>query len=261
MSRSADGTVGSARGPDDLPPAWESMWRLVKLGYANEPRLIVVAFVLSLLSALPDALIALWLALLGKGVLDHNRPLVIAGALGMGLSAMLTWFLRTVSTRLQRKFRDKVSIALERHVAQLQASVVTIAHQERPDYLDRLAVLRDQTFVLDHMYMSMFSTCGFILRLAITIAMLMSIDPALVLLVLFAAPTVWTSSWRPAVERQARERGAQSDRLAKHLFVTTTTASPAKELRVLGVSDQMASRRRAEWEHWYALTARARWVS
>ncbi len=228
------------------------MWRLVKLGYQNEPRLIVVAFVLSLLSAVPDALIALWLALLGKGVIDHNRPLVVVAALGMGLSAMLTWFLRTVSTRLQRRFRDKVSIALERHVAQLQASVVTIAHQERPDYLDRLAVLRDQTFVLDHMYMSMFSTCGFILRLAITIAMLMSIDPALVLLVLFAVPTVWTSSWRPTVERRARERGAQADRLAKHLYVTTTTASPAKELRVLGVGDQMAIRRRTEWEHWYA---------
>jgi ATP-binding cassette, subfamily B, bacterial len=261
MSRSAERSAAAARGPDDLPPAWESMWRLVKLGYANEPRLIVVAFVLSLLSALPDALIALWLALLGKGVIDHNRPLVVAGALGMGLSAMLTWFLRTVSTRLQRKFRDKVSIALERHVAQLQASVVTVAHQERPDYLDRLAVLRDQTFVLDHMYMSMFSTCGFILRLAITVVMLMSIHPALVLLVLCALPTVWTSSWRPAVERQARERGAQSDRLARHLFVATTTAAPAKELRVLGVSDQMAARRRAEWEHWYALTARARWVS
>ncbi len=261
MSRSAEPSAAAAREPDDLPPAWESMWRLVKLGYANEPRLIVVAFVLSLLSALPDALIALWLALLGKGVIDHNRPLVVAGALGMGLSAMLTWFLRTVSTRLQRKFRDKVSIALERHVAQLQASVVTVAHQERPDYLDRLAVLRDQTFVLDHMYMSMFSTCGFILRLAITVVMLMSIHPALVLLVLCALPTVWTSSWRPAVERQARERGAQSDRLARHLFVATTTAAPAKELRVLGVSDQMAARRRAEWEHWYALTASARWVS
>jgi ATP-binding cassette subfamily B protein len=89
----------------------------------------------------------------------------------------------------------------------------------------------------------------------------MSIHPALVLLVLCAVPTVWTSSWRPAVERQARERGAQSDRLARHLFVATTTAAPAKDLRVLGVNDQMAARRRAEWEHWYALTARARWVS
>src|SRR5437762_3513786 len=99
-------------------------------------------------------------------------------------------------------------------------SVATIAHQERPELLDRLAVLRDQTFVLDHMYMSVFSTCGWILRLGVTVALLMSVHPALVLLVLFALPTVFTAGWRPAVERSAEERGAPASRLARHLFVT-----------------------------------------
>src|SRR5207253_5621517 len=101
-------------------------------------------------------------------------------------SATATWFLATVSTRIQRRFRDKVTIALESHVARLQASVSTIAHQERPDYLDRLSVLRNQIFVLDHMYMSVFSTAGWILRLGVTVALLMSIHPALVLLAAFA---------------------------------------------------------------------------
>ena len=102
--------------------------------------------------------------------------------------------------------RDRVTIALECHVARLQASVATIAHHERPEYLDRLAVLRDQVFVLDHMYMSLFSTCGWILRLAVAVLLLMSIHPALALLVLFALPTVLTSTWRPGVERTAEER-------------------------------------------------------
>ncbi len=119
----------------------------------------------------------------------------------LGVSAAATWFLRTISTRVQRGFRDKVTIALESHVAQLQATVTTIAHQERPDYLDRLSVLRNQVFVLDHMYMSLFSTCGWILRLGVTIVLLMSIHPALILLAAFALPTVLTSTWRPAVER------------------------------------------------------------
>ena len=88
------------------------------------------------------------------------------------MSATATWFLRTVSTRVQRRFRDKVTIALEAHVARLQATVATIAHQERPDYLDRLSMLRDQVFVLDHMYMSLFTTCGWILRLIVTVATL-----------------------------------------------------------------------------------------
>src|SRR5207249_1288124 len=165
---------------DDLPPALSSMWRLCKLGYRHKPWLLLSAFVLALLAALPDALLALWLKLLGEGVLQHDRTLLVGAAIGLGLSATATWFLRTVSTRVQRRFRDKVTIALESHVARLQASVTTIAHQERPEFLDRLAVLRDQVFVLDHMYMSLFATCGWILRLVVIIGLLMSIHPALV---------------------------------------------------------------------------------
>src|SRR5207249_1528322 len=117
------------------------------------------------------------------------------------------------------------------HVARLQASVTTIAHQERPDYLNRLSMLRNHVFVLDHMYMSLFSTCGWILRLGVTVALLMSIHPALVLLAAFALPPVLTSTWRPAVERAAQERGAPFNRLARHLFTTATTATPGKEVR------------------------------
>jgi ATP-binding cassette subfamily B protein len=245
----------------DLPPAFSSMWRLVKLGYRHEPRLLVASFLIFLLSVVPDALIAVWLALLGQGVLSRDRGLLLVAALGLAASAAATWFLRTVSTRVQRRFRDKVTIALESHVAGLQASVATIAHQERPEILDRLAVLRDQVFVLDHMYMSVFATCGWILRLGLTVALLMSVHPALALLVLFALPSVVTSSWRPAVERSAEERGAQAARLARHLFVTATTAAPGKEVRLTGIGPTLVNRRRAEWERWYAPVSRARWGS
>jgi ATP-binding cassette, subfamily B, bacterial len=249
------------RAIEPLPPALSSMWRLCKLGYRHEPRLMVVAFVLSQLAALPDALLALWLMLLGKGVLEHRPGMVEGAAIGLGVSTAATWFLRTVSTRVQRRFRDKVTIALESHVAQLQASVATIAHQERPEYLDRLSMLRNQVFVLDHMYMSVFSTLGWILRLGVTMALLASIHPALMLLAVFAIPTVLTSTWRPAVERYAQERGAQSNRLARHLFTIATTAAPGKEVRVTGIGERLVTERRWAWECWYGPVAAARWGS
>jgi len=246
---------------DELPPAIPSMWRLCKLGYQHEPGLMLFAFVVSLLSVLPDALIAVWLKLLGDGVLGQRPRLVLLAAIGLGVSATATWFLRTVSTRVQRRFRDKVTIALESHIARLLASIPTIAHHERPDYLDRLSVLRNQVFVLDHMYMSVFSTAGWILRLGVTIVLLASIHPALVLLAAFALPTVLTSTWRPAVERAAQERGASSSRLARHLFTMATTAPPGKEVRVLGIGEQLVAQRRAAWERWYGPVAIARLAS
>ena len=115
--------------------------------------------------------------------------------------------------------------------------------------------------MLDHMYMSLFSTCGWILRLIVTVALLMSIHPALALLAVFALPTVLVSAWRPGVERAAEEQGAPFNRLARHLFVTATTAPPGKEVRVTGIGDRLVTERRAAWERWYVPVAAARWGS
>jgi ATP-binding cassette, subfamily B, bacterial len=247
--------------PDRLPPALPSMWRALKLGYRHEPRMMAASFALSQLAALPDALLAVWLKVLGDGVLLGDRRRLVGAALGLGLSATATWFLTTVSTRVQRRFRDRVTIALEAHVARLQATIATIAHQERPEYLDRLAMLRNQVFVLDHMYMSLFTTCGWILRLGVAIALLMSIHPALALLALFAVPTVWTSAWRPGIERKVEERGTASSRLAQHLFTTATTAPPGKEVRVMRIGPQLVAGRREAWERWYGPVSAVRWTS
>ena len=246
---------------DDMPAAIPAMWRALKRGYQAEPRLLTVAFGLSLLAALPDALLALWLMLLANGVTEHDRFEVIASAMGLGVSAVGTWFLRVTSDRVQRRFRDRLTIALESHVAKLQATVATIAHHERPEYLDRLAVLRDQVFVLDHMYMSLFSTCGWILRLGLTVVLLMSISPILALLAAFALPTVLTSTWRPGIERAAEERGASATRLARHLFTIATTAPPGKEVRVTRIGNRLVKLRREAWERWYGPVASARWGS
>jgi ATP-binding cassette subfamily B protein len=247
--------------PERLPPALASMWRVLKIGYRHEPGMMLGAFALSQLAALPDALLALWLKFLGEGVLRGDQRLLVAAALGLGGSATATWFLGTLSTRVQRRFRDKVTIALESHVARLQASVATIAHQERPEYLDRLSVLRNQVFVLDHMYMSLFSTCSWILRLCVVIGLLLSIHPALGLLAVFALPTVLTSTWRPGVERAVEELRASASRLAQHLFTTATTAAPGKEVRVTRIGPRLVRDRRRAWDSWYGPVAAARWTS
>ena len=251
----------SSRKPDDLPPAFASMWRLCRLGLRYEPSLMSSAFTLALLAALPDALLALWFKLMADAIVAGNMPKLRLTAIALGVSAVGTWFLRTVSTRIQRKFRDKVTIALEAHVARLQASIATIAHQEVPEYLDRIAMLRDQVFVLDHMYMAVFSMAGWILRLLVTLALLVSVHPALALLAVFALPTVVTSTWRPGVERAAQERAAPFNRLARHLFTTATTAAAGKEVRLTGIGDRLVRERRAAWQAGHGPIAAARWGS
>src|SRR5687768_5105542 len=92
----------------DNPPAISSMWRLCKIGYQHERWLLIASLGLALLAAVPDALFAVWLALLGKGAIDGDRTLLMVAAIGLGASATATWFLQIVTTRVQRRFRDRI---------------------------------------------------------------------------------------------------------------------------------------------------------
>jgi ATP-binding cassette, subfamily B, bacterial len=246
---------------DGLPPALSSMWRLCRLGYSFEPRMVLLVVLLTLVVGIPDALFALWLQLLGNAVTarDTTTIWIVLGL--MAISATLTWLLTVVNARLTRRFRDRVTVALETHVATLQASVSGLEHQERSDYLDRLDVLRTQIFVLDHMYASVLNTLGWLVRLTITLALLASIHPALLLLGVFAVPTVVSSARRPAAERRVEERCAPHGRLAEHFFRLATGPDAGKEVRVTGIAPELAARRRQEWQRWFFPIARARWVT
>jgi ATP-binding cassette, subfamily B, bacterial len=246
---------------DGLPPALSSMWRLCRLGYSYEPRMVLLVVLLTLVVGIPDALFALWLQLLGNAVTAQDSTTIWIVLSLMAVSATLTWLLTVMNARLTRRFRDRVTVALETHVATLQASVSGLEHQERSDYLDRLDVLRTQIFVLDHMYASVLNTLGWLVRLTITLALLASIHPALLLLAVFAVPTVVSSARRPAAERRVEERCAPHGRLAEHFFRLATGPEAGKEVRVTGIAPELAARRRQEWQRWFFPIARARWLT
>src|SRR5262245_44004863 len=96
-----------AEHPDRLPPALSSMWRLCRLGFRYEPALMGVAFVLALVAALPDALLAVWFTLLGEGLVEHNDGLLRFAIVALAVSVVATWLLQTRSTRVTRRFRGE----------------------------------------------------------------------------------------------------------------------------------------------------------
>ncbi len=246
---------------DELPGWIESMWRSIKLGYRAEPRLLIIAFATTVAAAIPDALFALGLKFFAEGAIAGDRTRLVVSALFLAGLATGGWVLQTMSERVNRRFADRATVVIESHVAHLQASVASIEHHERPDYLDRLAVLRDQVFALNHMYSSLFATVGAALRLVLTLALLMSVHPALVLLALFAIPPIWVSTSRAGVERDVQERYSDQFRLARHLFVVGTSAPTGKEVRVARVSPRLVEERAKTWRRWYDPIAHARWVT
>lgn len=212
-------------------------------------------------SFIPDALGALWLKYLAQGVVDRRAALVAWAAVGLAGSGAVAWLLRIVGDRVQFRFRERATIAIEAHVVRMQASVATIEHHERPEYLDRLQMLRDQAFLLNHLYLSFMGTTGSLARLAITVALLVWVHPALAALAAFALPTILVASRRAGIEHATQERAAPHRRLARHLFDMGTTAGPGKEIRVTRIGPVVFRRRRSAWEAWFTEIAAARWMS
>ena len=245
----------------ELPGVWRSLRYSMRLAYKAEPRLLVISFVMMSLSWLPDAFGALWLKVMVDGAIDRDDAAIRLAAIGLAAAAASGWLLRTIGARIENRFRDKATIEIEAHVARLQGTIAGLDHHERPELLDRLQLLREQVFLLNHLYGSLMSTIGSVGRLVVTLALLVSVHPALVLPFSLALATVVVAPWRAKVERETQETAAPHQRLARHLFELGTTPGPGKEVRVSGIGERLADRRRAAWHGWYDPVAAARRTS
>ncbi|MET7300156.1 ABC transporter ATP-binding protein [Embleya sp. NPDC005575] len=246
---------------DRLPSSATALFRSLRMGYRASPGLIVVAFVSSVAAAAPDALFAVGLAVLVHGVTTGDDNRVALAVAFVGVLATADWLLNVVSDRANRRFADRAAVVVESHVARLQSSIATTEHHERTDYLDRLSVLRDHAAALSMLYQQLFSGLGALIRLAFTLALLVSVDPMLGLLGVFAVPGVLVSHWRSGVEKTAEEAGARHERRARHLFSLGTSADAGKEIRVAGVQGWLRENYRQSWRRRYVPLARARWTS
>ncbi len=235
----------------DLPGQRLAIVHILRLGFRFEPKLLWISLGTTIIGALPDALVALWLGLIARGLHTPGEPdkklLLIAGA-GTAFSCVGGWVLRSGSDRLHQRFRQRLGVALETHVARLQATTVGIEQHERPEVLDRLAMLRDQVFTLDHIFLSLFGFFGIAVRLVVVMGVLASVNPVLILLGIAALPPVVVASTVGRRVSAVWEGQAANRRLARHLFVLHTEAASAKELRVAGATEAVDAARVKAWE-------------
>ncbi len=244
-----------------MPGPWVAMAFLVRLANRYQPKLLWISLGITIAGALPDALFALWLGVLADAFRSDgqpNRTKLIVSLCGVGFSAVGGWLLRSSGDRIAMRFRQRLAVALETHVARLQATSPGIEQHERPDVLDRLAMLRDQVFTLDHVFLSIFGGIAILLRLIVVMFVLATIKPAMLFLVLAAIPPTWAAARRGKAESEVWESIASQRRLARHLFVLHSDPATAKELRVTGAVKSMAKARENAWGEFESTIQKAR---
>lgn len=246
---------------DELPSSMRSLWRIFKLAYKAEPKLLFATIGLTLFGTVPEGAMLVALAFLVHGITSGSSSMVLIAMMAVGTFVVLMWLFGVISNRINMRFSDKVTVALETHVARLQARAAGVEHHERREYLDRLAVLRNQVFALNHLFSSLFSTMTSSFRVFIVLMLLAVVHPALILLGVCAVPAIVASGKRAEIVRRTQEVYSEHNRLARHLFELGTSSSAGKELRVAGSADNLRRERSEARGRWYRPVASMRWRS
>ncbi|GAA1817332.1 ABC transporter ATP-binding protein [Luedemannella flava] len=192
-------------------------------------------------------------------MLRHDPRAAAVGAAVAALSYALGRYLGSLDYTLVGMLADRIgTLHIRRHVEEQLARLDGLDHLERTDLLDRVTVLRNASWQLNHApWQAVAAVCD-ALRLGLLLLLLATVTPWLLLLIGFAAAPLWFDQRGQRSVFAAETDTAEQFRLQRHLFNLATEAAGGKELRVSGAGPSLARRQRHAWDLAVAGRFRAR---
>lgn len=196
----------------------------------------------AVVAGVAGAVMPLGAARLVNGVVDQDSSLIRGGAAILAVSIAATFIAGAVAQMSSLKLAGHASLYVRSRIADLAARAPRIEHFERPDYLRELELLQLGAWELSNGPRDLMMVTQLGIRLTISIALLATISPYLISIVLVAGVPILTS--RTAVRRRelTAEQTAEHRRLANELFQLATTTAPARELRIYGLKAEIQAR-------------------
>lgn len=212
------------------------------LGFRAEPRLTVLAFVLSVAGSAAGPLTALFLRSLVNAAGAGDR----SAATAAGVAVALCW----VASRAAADSATHVAFALMEHIRRLTdtrlmeitGGIPTIELHERPDVADKIELFRTDAEAFGFAMTSFVWGLGIITRLTTSVLILASIQPVLILLPLLGVPSLLAGGRAQRLRQRVREEMVERKRLSEHLFTLGTTPGPGRELRIFGLGREIIAR-------------------
>jgi ATP-binding cassette subfamily B protein len=220
-------------------------------------RRTVLAVVTTLVAGVAAVLVSLWLKLILDGVARHDVAYVTATAIGLALTVSAQAGASAVSGFFLAELQFSCGVQLVRGIMRASSEPPGIEHYERPEFADRIALLRQQTNYISGFLPALSEGLALTARLVLTGVLLAAIHPALLLLPVLAIPSLYAGARAERVVNAADVATAELSRLEQHLFALATTASPAKEVRIFGLGDEVVRRQRQAWTQVSDVVARA----
>ncbi len=230
-----------------LPGMARTLAFTFRIAARSHPGLTVGTLLLVPTAWAVGSLQALWLKGLVDGAVGGVPETVVVAASLLALTNVLGWVAGAIGGRIQRTYQEKAGVVLEQRLIETSAGMDGIEHLERPDYLDRLDPLRKEAWIVHWTFEALAETVGAITQTILTMLLLASVHPALLLLPLFGVPAVLVARVAARAEHAAQERTGELRRRQRHLIQLGSGASPGKEIRVFGLGPRLLDLSRKAW--------------
>ncbi|WP_199823319.1 ABC transporter ATP-binding protein [Streptomyces sp. NRRL WC-3742] len=222
---------------------------LPAVSYRRAPGLTIAVLLTQALSLVTVAATALTLRAAINGAIAHDTGAAVAGAAGAAVVYAATAALGDLGFNVKGRLVDKVAVldlpaSINRDIARLDG----LEHVERSDFLDRVNIVLSAPWAIVNGFWSAVAALFGVLQLGISLLLLGTVSPWLLLLVLFAAAPLWFDRQGQRRVSRAETDTAEAVRLQKHLFDTASEEAAAKEIRVAGAAGELVRRQAAVWE-------------
>ena len=212
---------------------------------------------LSVAVACCSTFIGLLFKVLADGVVAGDRTPVLVAAVLLAVAQTFQNAGGRYVLLLVADIHDRATLTMNRDLMRLAGRTPGLEHHERPDYLDRMALLREDTRVLADALRQAIVAVVLVVRVVTTALLLASVHPALLVLPFFSFPSLWTGARSRSIVQQARESSAAQGRLLDHLLGLSAGVTGGAEARIFGIGGEVSDRARVLWDERAEVIARA----
>lgn len=214
--------------------------------FRADPTRTVLSLVLRGAAATAPPLFAVALAVL----VDSARPgvPVARAVLAVGLLASAVAansILDEMGWKVVQVLEERTRHLVDLEIMRIVAGLPDLEHLENPERLDRIERIRDEHWLLAMSVEALVHMAVVLFQVALSVALLASIDGRLVVLPLFAVPSLLAGAKAERIRWRVLDEHASDFRRVEDFLRLATRPEHAKEMRVFGLGPEVVRRHRA----------------
>ena len=208
----------------------------------------VLAVTTTLVAGAAAVSVSWWLKLILDSAANGDLTRVTGLAVVLGVTVTLQAAASSLSGLFLAALQFSCGVQVVCGIMQAGSCPPGIEHYERPDFADRIAMLKEHTNDVSGFLPALSHGVALTARVAVTAVLLAGVHPVLLLLPMLALPSLYAGTRAERAVDAAKVATAEQSRIEQHLFRLATTASPAKEVRIFGLGAEIVQRQRRAWE-------------